>query len=469
MRFLKWIIAFVLLFTLFAAGTYLVKEGESEGRLPLTHTDFEPLLNAIHTTWTKIPANRGITPEIKAFDQARLALEENLLAIDWSKGFKKKDSDKLKAVAESVHEASAKLAIQLSTQDLDLYNAMASVQAEARQLTNRVEPSPRQQLSRDVVVAYSEAMKAFAKMVTDWPFVTIVGIVLLLIYADRKGGVTNLFGGVQSIKVAGGNEIIFSAVQADERSKTANEVFMSYRKKATEEFGAMAKAENLSGRLKNVCENRIKAYLSQRVTDYLTSKGEIKDSTKLTSDDTEKINMEFTKRWQSLRFTIFVEDLLFTSTLCQLIDYYPNSGRSTAGRAWSLRYGMIGHVWRLQRSHSETCVTTDEEQLVKEWGMTRDEVRNFVSKKKTFTTVVLTDEKKDNTPLKKEDNSTPIGLFYVDSELEDAFALALVDKSCAELHCLIENACVEFGLTQALKKVVRRIESRKLDIRIFYN
>jgi len=452
-----WAVCGIILFTLIADIAFLAKEGGKDDKPTLTEADFIPLLEAVHTAWTKIPANRVASPELKAFEKSRLELEKALAVTEWSKGLKKDAADKLQALANSMREDSAKLITQLSSEDSDLLRSMASVQERARKLMERAQQKPVPHWSQQVLTAYSQAIVALAKMAMDWPFVTIAGLVLLFAYADKMGGISKIFGGVQSIKIAGQNEIIFSPSQATERQTAANEVFASYRQNAVGEFAKLAKAGDIATRLKNVCEGAqgIKELLTQYTARALNiAYPPIDDNSK------NRLMSEVDKRWGSLRFTVFVEDLLFENMLCQLIDYYPGNPGKGAGRAWSLRYGMIGRVWRMESSYSDISVTTNEEQLVTEWGMTRDEVRNFVSKKKTFTTVVL------------KDSNKPIALFYMDSDLEDTFWLNNLssvndrEKIRKELHDSIEEGCKKFGLTNALQYVARKIENQRLNIRI---
>lgn len=454
---LGWAITFLIIFTLISAAAYLVKEGGKDDKAPLTRGDFQPLLEAVHNSWTKVPGNRITAPEIKVFDRFSSKLQEDLAAIDWSRGLEPKAAEQLEAGTKSVREAATRLTLLLSKQDAELLKAMSSVQVEVRKLTGRIDSARPKQWAQRVVEAYSEGIKALGKMVTTligWPLVTIIGIAFLLAYADKMGGISNLFGGVKSIKIAGGSEIVFSTSQADELSKTANEVFDSYRAKATEEFAALAMAEDISTRVKNVAEKRILPYLQKTIKQYLVNEQKIQDPKNPTEDEIKSLHTEVTKRWDSLRFTVYVEDLLFNKTICQFVDYFPE-GDDTAGRAWSVRYGMVGRIWRLQQSHTETNVTTDEAELVTQWGMTRDEVRNFVSKKKTFTSVIL------------KDNDRLVGLFYMDSDKENVFELPSGGVLQNELHIMVEEACEEFGLTRSLADVARRIKNRQLDIRIY--
>ena len=380
-----------------------------------------------------------------------------LAAVDWEKGLDKDASVELPKLASTVDDASSKLLVQMSTQDAALLASLSKLQETAGTLSGRIGSDPREGFGQSVLQAYASAMKgivAALQALVGWPLVALVGIYLLIAQSDKMGGILNLFGDVKSIKIAGGNEIVFSAAQADERSRTANEIFASYRVKAAEEFAAMAEVHEIPTRLKNVCEQGVKPHLEKTITSMLVRDKKIIDADAITPKEQALLDAEVKERWKSMRFNIHVEDLLFNETLCQLVDYYPD-GKGKAGRAWSVRYGMIGRVWRFQRSYTDTNVTTDEDKLVTNWGMTRDEVRNFVSKGKTFTTVVL------------ESNSQPCALVYMDSKMENAFGLEKGEDSREALHNAISAACEKFNLTTALAKVSRLVQARKLDIQIY--
>ena len=52
----------------------------------------------------------------------------------------------------------------------------------------------------------------------------------------------------------------------------------------------------------------------------------------------------------SYRATVHIEDFLFQTFLQQLFNYYPAGGR--AGRAFSVRYGVIGKAWRSNKPYA---------------------------------------------------------------------------------------------------------------------
>jgi hypothetical protein len=73
------------------------------------------------------------------------------------------------------------------------------------------------------------------------------------------------------------------------------------------------------------------------------------------------------------RATVYVPDALFADALYCLTDYWPDGGG--AGRAFHMRYGIIGRVWRLGQSEVAD-VPANRDRLIKEWGMTSAEARD---------------------------------------------------------------------------------------------
>ena len=149
--------------------------------------------------------------------------------------------------------------------------------------------------------------------------------------------------------------------------------------------------------------------------------------------------------------------------MSQLVEYYPGPSEDKAGRRWSVRYGIIGRTWRLDHSLTETDVSTEENLLVADWGMTIDEATNWAPKMKSFTAAIL-----------RNSVGRAIAVFYLDSTMENVLLLPedpttkkATKRGKDNLHKCIEEACKKIGLTYELEKIARRIEQRKLDIRIF--
>jgi hypothetical protein len=92
------------------------------------------------------------------------------------------------------------------------------------------------------------------------------------------------------------------------------------------------------------------------------------------------------------RLTAYVPDLVFSDRLYQLVEYYKKDGRRASedksGRVFSIRYGIIGRVWRSGVAEVEgeliskedrvqlgenPDVRTVEKFIARRWGLTLDE------------------------------------------------------------------------------------------------
>lgn len=116
-----------------------------------------------------------------------------------------------------------------------------------------------------------------------------------------------------------------------------------------------------------------------------------------------------------IRATVHIADALYVDALYQLVDYWP--GGRGGGRRFSTRFGILGRAWRLQKSEHEPSVPTWTEEnedglreLIREWGMTREQATSSASGRKSFVCVLLEDAE-----------DTPVGILYLDAEEEKAF------------------------------------------------
>lgn len=160
------------------------------------------------------------------------------------------------------------------------------------------------------------------------------------------------------------------------------------------------------------------------------------------------------KQLPEYRCTLHVPDIVFADTLSQLVDYLPAGAGS--GRIFSVRFGLIGKVWRQLKPETRGNVPkagTEVERLIQEWGMTKAEAEHAGRGRPSFLCVPLEDEKEG-----------PVGVFYMDSEQEDAFK---IDKPDAELHDLIVRECKAKGLTEALAKMKDDLSGDAPLIRIY--
>lgn len=134
------------------------------------------------------------------------------------------------------------------------------------------------------------------------------------------------------------------------------------------------------------------------------------------------------------RATVHVDDYLFADTYYQLLDYWPAGGGR--GRTFSVRYGIVGRSRRAGRSFVYSRPVRDDEELVLEWAMTEDEVRERGEKPQSFGCVVLRDGVTKNAVGYVYLDSHPVGVFGEDGN--STFAAA------------VEAACGESGLTASL-------------------
>jgi hypothetical protein len=159
-------------------------------------------------------------------------------------------------------------------------------------------------------------------------------------------------------------------------------------------------------------------------------------------------------KFEDVRFTIYVPDLLFEGALYQLVDYSPKGGGR--GRRLSIRFGAVGRAWRLQKDSdmwqgNETAGDT----LLEQWGMTRTEMTQSGNGKTAFGCILL---KNATAPGKPR-----VALIYMDSQETNAFgqdrpafesaALSVIKAAeTIDLAQLIEERLLQpiRGLTPAL-------------------
>lgn len=85
----------------------------------------------------------------------------------------------------------------------------------------------------------------------------------------------------------------------------------------------------------------------------------------------------------------YADDLLVQAT-----DYYGLDGKrlyghGSPGRVFSYRYGIIGRAWRMARSQYDPNVTTNSDELMFTWGMTREEAERAGKGRRTFLALLL--------------------------------------------------------------------------------
>lgn len=124
----------------------------------------------------------------------------------------------------------------------------------------------------------------------------------------------------------------------------------------------------------------------------------------------------FIKNNKGFRCTIHIPDPVRYGRLYQLVDYVPAGlGR---GRAFSVRYGIIGKVWRTEEPklandlfESQSIQGTHEQEIdeiMSNWGMDRREAESALKHRSYFCFPLSFEQRK-------------VGLLYMDAEEKNSF------------------------------------------------
>lgn len=153
-----------------------------------------------------------------------------------------------------------------------------------------------------------------------------------------------------------------------------------------------------------------------------------------------------TARHQGFRCTVYVPDVLFDDSLYCLLDYWPKG--KAAGKAYSVRYGIIGRAWRLLESQAKDVVPGDRNTLLAEWGMTDREAAGH-TQARSFLAVLLT------LPDVQDD---PVGIVFADGD----------PNTFAEQDCdRVAQAPETRRLAAAVSEVVAEMRQRGPVLRVF--
>lgn len=230
-----------------------------------------------------------------------------------------------------------------------------------------------------------------------WP----VLIVVLALYVLQSQSSINFFKQlsaiVTTIKVPGGLEIAFASAAVKSKQE---DVLGEYRQQVIKQYDALASQYQIAETLGRMVKGPIKEFLGKTLN-----------------------------KQPEFRCTIHVRDMLFASSIYQLVDYV--GGKNGRGRAWSIRRGMIGRTWRLEESNAQGIVPKDAKELIEKWGFTREEAENA-----EYQTMLC--------HLIKGPNQNPVAMLYFDAKEANAFG---TDAQMKEL----------------LKKIDEEVRNRKLD------
>lgn len=240
-----------------------------------------------------------------------------------------------------------------------------------------------------------------------WPLI----IVLLVVYVLHSKGfidsIKQLATTVSNLKIPGGLEIAFHSTEV---KSTLEEALKDYRDQVTKKYDALAAQYQIAETLARIAEGPIAEFLKGK------------------------------KLAANFRCTIHVRDTLLDNSLYQLTDYVAVGRKATGGkgRAWSVRRGMIGRCWRLEKSEVMGSVTNNKHELIENWALIKDEVE-YVERNQSILCHLMTAQ-----------NQSPLGVLYLDSEPASAFG----DQNVMDAFMQAVAAAVKkFKLDDALEQV----------------
>jgi hypothetical protein len=258
---------------------------------------------------------------------------------------------------------------------------------------------------------------ALLQSLVSWPGVFLLMFVTIAMSSRVRRAIASLMPGVRSFKVLGVGEVELNSETAGIIGNNIEEAFSLYRARVNSESRRLVKAKRLNATL---------AF----VVDEIKSLVELGD----------------------LRCTVHVQDVVFEDSLYQLLDYQPRGpgAKGGAGRCWTIRFGLIGFVWRTHKSMVLNEVSwNDRDKLITEWGMTEDEVGQWAINRKSLLAFPLTDG-----------HGIRVGVFYMDHDKCNAFA-------AEELIVKIEGKCNEVKLGDAVANVVEELGKIGPDIKVY--
>ena len=270
---------------------------------------------------------------------------------------------------------------------------------------------------------WTEVSKDITASFFPWPVIAIAALIYIFRSKQLPYRLAELSRHFRSVKFLG-TEIVLSEATAKQATKEAHETFKALRSEVNSEYDKLVTAY----RLREKFVDFVQVDLATSISNFT------------------EIN--------ELRCTIHVLDVLFHQTLYQLLDYYPESTSDIRrGRRWSIRYGLIGKTWRLGESVTERNVISSPKELIREWGMTNEEVVGARQRNQSFCCVILRQE------------GSAVGMFYMDAKQEDAFPDTVAEGTT--LHEFVFNRCRERGIIADIANLDKELRKTVPNIRIY--
>jgi hypothetical protein len=238
-----------------------------------------------------------------------------------------------------------------------------------------------------------------------WPFVILVGLYLLFRSPSAFVLIVGIMRLLRKIKLLGAEVELTEQTRRQIRgaARDLETALAEYREEINIEIERYVSRQQFDSVLKTLAEDIIKNTLPG-----------------------EQLPAQF-------RCTIHIADLVIRGHLYQMLNYYPDgTGR---GRSFSERYGIIGKVWRSQKSIVVNTLLANipanasnaekTSKITEDWGMTQDEAGKALKRPSYASCVILHENRR-------------LGVFYMDSTKENAFpdeqkVAALLEKGVSDL------------------------------------
>lgn len=229
-------------------------------------------------------------------------------------------------------------------------------------------------------------IREFVFLFAPWPLTVLLALWIVARSESSLSILLGLFGALRRIKLFG------AEIELNEQTKrriqsAANEIELAlgdYKARADKEL------------VKIVARYQVEQALSKFI-------------------DSDPVKSLTLKRDKGFRCTIHIPDPIRYGRLYQLVDYCPAGlGR---GREFSIRFGIIGKVWRTENALLENdlltpaATRTHEEEIDKimsDWGMDRRESESALKHRSYFCFPLVYENRK-------------VGLLYMDAEEKDSF------------------------------------------------
>jgi hypothetical protein len=254
-----------------------------------------------------------------------------------------------------------------------------------------------------------------------WPIIALIGLILLFLTQQGSALLDKLPGRVKRVS-AFGVELELNVETSTVVRENAEETFSAYRTRIAREFDRLIHINAVNDLRREVVENYV-------------------------------VNALQPSAKRTFRCTIHVPDVLFEEAMYQLLDYYPKGGGR--GRAFSLRFGIVGRTWRLGDSQIQGSVDPGTRALVENWGMTSQEAAAAGQGRRSFASVLL-----------RDDTGVQVAVFYIDAQEENAFGTEDQER---DLAAAVEEGARENGLTAVVASVSKEMRQRGPSIRLLYD